>query len=286
MEKIRQYYQLAKPGIIYGNLLTATAGFLFGSKFHGDWRQCVIMLVGTALTIASACVYNNILDRGIDKKMQRTRKRALVTGEISQFQAVVYATILGMAGLLLLALWSNMVVFFIGVVAFLDYVVLYGYTKRTTVHGTLVGSISGSAPLVAGYAAATNRFDLTALLLFLIMAAWQMAHFYAIAMYRASDYKKAGIPVLPVVHGMKATKTQILAYIGAFVAVNVLLFLQHSVGYFYVIVMGLMGCTWLWLGLRRLAKADDVKWGKQMFFYSLNVLLVLSVALSVGPLLP
>jgi len=284
--RIKQFYQLAKPGIVYGNLMTASAGFLFGARFHIDWVLCAATLAGTALVIGSACAYNNILDRRIDKKMQRTSKRALVTGEISTTQAFTFATLLGAIGFALLALLTHPIVVLVGAIAFIDYVFLYGWAKRHSVHGTLVGSISGSAPLVAGYVAAVNRFDMTALILFGIMAAWQMAHFYAIAMYRASDYKNAGIPVLPVVRGMQAARTQILVYIALFLVLNGLLFTSGATGYVYVIIMVVVSADWLQRGLKRYKVATDVKWGKQMFFYSLTVLLLFSSALVLDPLLP
>lgn len=286
MERLKQYYQLTKPGIIYGNLMTAAAGFLFGSQFHINWCVFLATLAGTALVIASGCTYNNILDREIDQKMQRTSKRALATGEVSVTQAFIYATVLGIIGFTLLVLWTHPIVVLVGAIALVDYVILYGFAKRHSVHGTLVGSICGAAPLVAGYVAAVNQFDLTALILFGIMVAWQMAHFYAIAMYRASDYKKAGIPVLPVVRGMRAARTQILGYIALFLVLNGLLFMGGAVGYVYVIIMLVVSADWLQRGLKRYKTADDTRWGKQMFFYSLTVLLLFSGALVLSVFLP
>lgn len=282
----RAYYQLTKPGIIYGNLLTAAAGFLLAAKWYIDFKLFLATLVGTALVIASACVYNNYIDRNVDKKMARTAKRALVSGAIPPRAALLYATVLGLIGFLLLGLYTNALVVIVGLVAFVDYVVLYGITKRRSVHGTLVGSIAGAAPITAGYVAVTDHFNGGALILFLILALWQMPHFYAIAMYRYDDYKAADIPVLPVIYGARAAKRYMFGYILAFiVAVSALTVFGYA-GYSYLVVMVLIGLVWLWLALQAFRTKDDKQWARRLFFFSLIVILALSVMLSVGSILP
>lgn len=283
---LKAYYTLTKPGIIYGNVLTGLAGFLFASKWHIAVRLLAATLVGMSLVIASACVFNNVIDRGIDEKMARTKKRALVSGTISPRNALVYAAVLGALGFLTLMLWVNALTVVIGLIAFVDYIVFYGIGKRASVHGTLVGSISGSAPVVAGYTAVTGQFDLTALLLFLIMTAWQMPHFYAIAMYRFKDYKAAGLPVWPVKKGMRSTKVQIVAYVVLFIAANALLTAYRHAGYTYLIGMTLLGLLWLECGVRGFSASEDVKWARKMFFFSLIVLLGFAALLAVGSVLP
>jgi protoheme IX farnesyltransferase len=281
----KDYYRLTKPGIIYGNLLTAAAGFLFASKWHIDFWLFVSLLAGTGLIIASACVFNNYIDRGIDAKMERTQKRALVSGKIPVKNALVFASLLAIVGFTIL-LYTNTVTVLIGFIAFFSYVVLYGIAKRKSVHGTLVGTIPGAASLVAGYTSATGKFDAGALLLFLIMVAWQMPHFYAIALYRTKDYKNAGIPVLPVVKGAKRTKLEILLYTFLFVVFVTLLSLNGYSGLVFLLVMAPLGLYWLWRGLQGFETNDNDKWGRKMFGFSLIVLLTLSVMLSVGSVLP
>jgi protoheme IX farnesyltransferase len=283
---IKTYYALTKPGIIYGNALTATAGFLLASKGHIDFWLLLAAVAGTSLVIASACVFNNYIDRGIDAKMARTSKRALVSGLVSGRNAIIYAILLGVAGFALLAVYTNFLVVTIGLVALFDYVVLYGLAKRRSVHGTLVGSIAGAAPVVAGYCAVTDRFDGGAVILFLVLALWQMPHFYAIAMYRFDDYKAASLPVLPVKKGMKAAKIQILLYIVGFIAATSLLTGFGYTGYAYLVVMIGFGLAWLRLGIKGFKTANDKRWARKMFFFSLVIILVLSVMLSVGPVLP
>jgi len=283
---LKTYYHLTKPGIIYGNALTATAGFLLASKGHVKVWLLIATIMGTSLVIASACVFNNYIDRGIDKKMARTNKRALVSGLVTGQNAVIYATLLGVAGFLILAVYVNLLVVGIGLAALLDYVVLYGIAKRRSVHGTLVGSVAGAAPVVAGYCAVTDRLDGGALILFLILAVWQMPHFYAIAMYRFDDYSAAGLPVLPNKKGMKNAKLQILLYITAFIIATVLLTVFGYTGYTSLVVMALLGVAWLWLGMQGFKASDDKLWARKMFFFSLVIILSLSIMMSVGPLLP
>ncbi len=283
---IREYYSLTKPGIVYGNLLTAAAGFLLAAHWHVRIGLLLATLAGTTLIIASACVFNNYIDRGIDRRMSRTKKRALVRGLISPRRAIIYATVLGVAGFLALALWVNWLVFGIGAVAFFDYVVLYGLAKRYSVHSTLVGSISGAAPVVAGCCAVTGRFDVGALLLFLILVLWQMPHFYAIAMYRFDDYEAAGLPVLTVKHGMKNAKLQIRLYIVAFIAASALLTVFGYIGFVYLVVMLGLGAAWLWLAVGGPRSVDNARWARQIFRFSLIVILGLSLMLSTSSLLP
>ena len=282
----KKYYHLTKPGIIRGNLLNATAGFLLASRYHIDLWLLVAVLAGTSLVVASGCVFNNYLDREIDKKMARTKKRALVIKTVSVRNALLFATFLGIAGFTTLALWTNWLVVLIGFVGYIDYIVLYGYTKRHSVHGTLVGAVSGATPALAGYCAVTGRIDSAAVIIFLMYSAWQMAHFYAIAMYRYDDYKRAGIPVMPVARGMLPTKLQTLIYIGIFTAIASLLTAYRYTGYIYLVAMIGTGTAWFIRGMQLFNGKDDKLWGKKMFLFSLIVVLVMAVMLALGARLP
>ncbi len=286
MSLVRQYYLLTKPGIIRGNLMTAAAGFLFASKGHIDIGLLAALLAGTALVIASGCVFNNYLDRTIDKKMDRTKKRALVTGAISTKNALLYGTFLGILGFTILSVYTNLVTVIVGVIGIVDYVVLYGIVKRKSVHSTLIGGISGATSLVAGYTAVTNSFDTIALLLFLIMAFWQMPHFHAIGIYRRKDYAAAGLPILSVKRGIAATKQQIIFYTLGYIVTVALLSLCGYAGYTYLAVMLLITGSWLYIALQGRNVKDNVKWAHKVFGVSLVVLLVFSVMISLDAWLP
>ena len=247
---IKTYYNLTKPGIIYGNLVNLLSGFLLACALTKSFSlsSMIAVMAGTALVIASGCVINNYIDRGIDKHMKRTKKRALVLGEISGRQALVYAAVLGALGFTVLALWTNAPTVVVGIIGFIDYVVAYGFWKRRSPAGTLVGSISGATPPLAGYLALTGQFDAAALIVFLIFAAWQMPHFYAISLYRSEEYKAAGIPVLPLKKGRQYTKAAIIAYTIVFTVCCIALSIWGYTGVTFAIAMGV---TWCALAVQR-----------------------------------
>lgn len=286
MGAFRDYYHLTKPGIIRGNALTAAAGFFLASKGHSNWRLFLETLAGISLVIASACVLNNYIDRGIDAKMARTKKRALVSGAISARNALAYASVLGLAGALVLAVYTNVLTVAAGLVGFVFYIVFYGLSKRHSIYGTLIGSVSGATPPVAGYLAVTNHFDTAALLLFLILVCWQMPHFYAIALYRLKDYTAAGLPVLPAKKDSRTVKLHMLLYVLAFVAAAVLLFVFGYTGYVYLASVIILGSAWLWLCLQGYKAEDDKLWARRMFLFSLLAITVLCIVISASAWLP
>jgi protoheme IX farnesyltransferase len=269
---LKAYYYLTKPGIIRGNMLTASAGYLLASRGTVGYLTGIATLLGLALVIASACVTNNYLDIDLDKKMVRTAKRALVTGKISKNSALSFATALLAGGVLTLGIFVNGISLAFALFGWFAYVVIYGYFKRRTTLGTAVGSISGAIPPVVGYVAVTGRVDTAAVLLFLILAFWQMPHFFAIAMYRAKDYAAAGLPVLPVKKSFKNTKIQCLIYIIAYTIVSLLLTAYGYTGKIYLVFMLLAGGYWLFRALQGFHAADDIVWAKKLFFTSLFVL--------------
>lgn len=286
MQTISRYYKLTKPGIIYGNLLSMVAGFLLASQRNIDLTLLAAVGAGTALVIASACVFNNYLDRNIDKKMERTKQRALATAEIPTKTALIYATVLGLLGFGVLWFFTNALAFIVGLIGILFYVVIYGWAKRRSTWGTVIGSIPGATPPVAGYVAVTGAFDEAALLLFLILVIWQMPHFYSIAIFRLKDYKAADIPVLPAVRGTTVTKQRIMIYIVGFLLTTPLLTLLDYTGFVYAVGVALLGLAWLWKGISTWASLDDTAWARGMFGFSLLVLLGFTALVSFDVLLP
>lgn len=283
--RLSAYYRLTKPGIIRGNVFTGVAGFLFACGWPIDWRLLISFTGSLVLIIASACVFNNYIDRDVDRRMERTRTRALVQGSISPQAALVFATLLGVTGFSWLAVGTNLLTLVLGLIAYVDYIVAYGWAKRHTVHGTLGGTISGSIPPAAGYTAVTGSFDFTAFLLFFIMVSWQMAQFYAIALYRLKDYDTVDIPVYPAVRGAQASKTQILLYITLFGISTVLLTVFSTAPWAYAVVMLLVSAWWLYKSSSSLKSKTDTLWGKSVFLMSLVVLTTWSVAVALSGLL-
>jgi heme o synthase len=286
VETLKTYYKLTKPGIIKGNLLTAAAGYLFGAHGSIDVVTFAAVLIGVVFVIGAGCVFNNVIDRGIDSKMKRTKNRALVTGSVTPKNAYIFGTLLALIGFTTLILGTNALTVLIGVLALLLYVVVYGYAKRVSVHGTLVGALPGAASLLAGYTAATGELTATAALLFAIMVIWQMPHFYAIAIYRLQEYKAAGLPVLSVTKGVAATRLQIFVYIVAFAVSVLMLPIFGYASLSFGLVMGLTSLFWLRIAARGFTAKDTDAWARKVFGVSLLVLLIFSFMLSIDSFLP
>ena len=279
---IKQYLQVTKPGIIFGNLISVVGGFLLASKGSIDYPLFLATLVGVSLVVASGCVFNNYIDRDIDKKMERTKNRVLVKGLIAPSVTLVYATVLGIAGFALLYIAANPLAMWLAVMGFVAYVGVYSlYMKRHSVYGTLIGSLSGAAPPVIGYCAVTNEFDAGALILLAIFSLWQMPHSYAIAIFRFKDYQAANIPVLPVVKGISVAKNHITVYILAFMIATLMLTLVGYAGYKYLIVAAAVSVWWLGMALRGYKTENDSVWARKLFVFSIVAITSLSVMMSI-----
>ncbi|CAL13180.1 protoheme IX farnesyltransferase [Yersinia enterocolitica (type O:9) str. YE212/02] len=279
---IKQYLQVTKPGIIFGNLISVVGGFLLASKGVIDYPLFLATLFGVSLVVASGCVFNNYIDRDIDRIMERTKNRVLVKGLIDPKVSLIYASILGIAGMLLLYVGANPLAMWLAVIGFVIYVGVYSlYMKRKSVYGTLIGSLSGAAPPVIGYCAVTGQFDMGALILLLIFSLWQMPHSYAIAIFRFKDYQAANIPVLPVIKGISVTKNHITLYILAFMVATLMLTLSGYAGYKYLVVAAAVSVWWLGMALRGYKATNDSVWARKLFVFSIIAITSLSVMMSV-----
>lgn len=282
---LQAYYAALKPERTYANVMTTLASFLFACAWHIDWALFVATIVGTSLVVMSACGVNNVTDAKLDADMPRTKKRATVTGEVRLRNLVILSIILGAVGFATLALWVGWLVVLLGAIGYVDYVLLYAWTKRATPWSTLVGTISGAVPLVAGYVAVTQRFDGTALLLGLTMLCWQMAHFYAIGVYRLKDYKAGHLPIWPVRYGARNTQWWILVWVTLYlVAIDWLTGFGNMGALFFWSNMGL-GLYWLARGVRGFYAQKPEPWARGMFGLSLVVLLWFSATTALSPLL-
>ncbi len=282
----KHYYKLTKPGMIYGNAITAAAGFFLASRGHVHGRLLLATIIGLSLVIASGCVFNNIYDRKIDAKMARTKRRELARGAIGVRPAFIYGCILITLGAIDLYFFANPACLIAALAGFVFYVFLYTPLKHRTAHAALVGAVAGATPPVIGYTAVTARFDLGALLLFLMLLFWQMPHFYAIAIRRLNDYIAAGVPVMPARYGLTSTKIQILLYTFAFLVAAILLKVYGFTGYVYLIMAMALGVIWLYKDFRGFKAADNAHWAKNMFLFSLITLTTLSVFIAFGNFLP
>ena len=214
--------------------------------------------------------------------MARTRNRVLARGRMSTKFAVFYASLLGIGGSALLWAAVNMLSVAIVLAGFVIYVGVYSlYLKRNSGYGTLIGSLAGAAPPLAGYCAVSGRFDMGALILLAIFSLWQMPHCYAIAIFRWDDYAAAQIPVLPVKQAMPAVKRHILGYLLAFIAATLMPAFGGYTGYGYLAVAVALGLYWLYLAWSGYKTSDDRRWAKKLFVFSILSIFILSVMMSI-----
>lgn len=278
---LRKYLFLTKPGILFGNFITTLGGFFLAAQGYIDILLLLLTLLGTTLVVASGCVVNNVIDQDIDTKMQRTQNRALVKKTISPTVALIYALVLGVIGFSILWFGVNGYAFLFAMIGFIVYVGFYSlWTKRTSIHQTVIGSISGASPPVIGYTAVTHQFDVAALLLFLAYALWQMPHSWAIAIYRFDDYKNAGIPILPVARSIYRTKIECVIYILLFAAVLNGLYCFGYTNVFFLITFNALTAYWLYLSVIGFKAENDQLWAKRFFLYSVILITLLSLSFS------
>ncbi|MDP3646260.1 MAG: heme o synthase [bacterium] len=279
MANFKLYYSLVKPGIVYGNALTAAAGFFLASAGSFQLPLFIAMIVGLSLIVASACVFNNYIDRDIDGKMERTKDRALALGHIPVSHALVCGLVLGVAGVLILLLYTNLLTLAVALFGFVVYVCVYSFAKRSTVYATHIGALAGAVPPIVGYTAIHNSLDTGAIVLFLILLLWQMPHFFSIAIYREGEYRAAQIPVRPIHTGILKTKMIIALYCAAFIFAVITPSLIGFTGYVYATVLFPLSLAWFVLAIAGFWATNDTGWARRMFLFSLVVIVVFSLML-------
>lgn len=275
---LKDLIQLTKPRLLLLNVIASLAGFCMASKWHIDWLLMIWMLIGTTLTIASACVINNYWDRDEDKKMERTSNRPLPSGRLSPPTVLMYGIILGIVGIGMLFVLVNPVAGWLGLLGWFVYVFIYTmWLKRTSTWNTSIGGISGAMPPVIGYVAVTEEVDIGAWLLFALLFLWQPPHFWSLAIRKVEEYRAAGFPMLPVVKGIKRTKLQMIPYVLLLVPAGILLYAYDYVGVIFLVVSTAFSIAWTVQTLMG-RKADDTnKWAKTNFMYSINYLMLILV---------
>ncbi|MBD1576649.1 protoheme IX farnesyltransferase [Vibrio sp. S11_S32] len=279
--RFKLYITLTKPGIIMGNLISVLAGYFLAAKSESVTLSLLTYtMLGVALVIASGCVVNNIFDRDIDSKMSRTRNRVMVEGQINVDHAFLFAIVMLLAGTGLLYKMANPLSAVMVLLGYVFYVFFYTmWYKRTSVYGTLVGSVSGAIPPLVGYLAVTNYISLEAVLLFSLFCLWQMPHSYAIAMFRIKDYEQAEIPVLPLVKGIQKARHHMMAYVAAFSVVALGLYAFGHTGYEYLAVAAVSCYGWSKVTFRSMDESNYIQWSKSVFKTSLLVVTAFSSVL-------
>lgn len=284
MASLQTWYKLTKPGIVYGNAWHFIAGGFVAMVSLEQIGQVAWGVFGTCLVVAAACVANNILDRDYDAAMSRTKKRAVASGDIKTSHAALFSTLLLVAGLAILLATSPVLVAALGLIGFVGYSFVYTYSKRTTIHSTLIGTIPGSIPVAAGYVVVNGELNMTALLLFLLVGAWQMTHFYAITIFRKDDYRAAGLPVLSVKRPYRRVWLEMTVYSLLYMVFAGLLVVNGSIQLAtgLIIIVGGLWWTWQVYGGRGIkSKSKQVSWAKSVFGRSLLLALGLPAVMAI-----
>lgn len=269
----RDYIEIAKPGIMKSNVFATFTGYFVASGLEAfDWLVLFHTLLGTSFLIAGGCALNNFYDKDIDPKMERTQNRAVAAGRIRPVVAMWYGILMALLGFALLFVGVNPKAAGIGFVGFFFYVFIYTmWLKRTSIWNTIVGGVSGAVPPMIGWVAVTNSVDLTAWALFLILFMWQPPHFYALAARRVEEYRRAGIPMLPVVKGDGATKRQTFLFTILLFGSSLIPFWTGALGWLYLVFAVIIGVPYIffsWQGFHE-EKDQETKWARKMFVYSL-----------------
>lgn len=283
---IQYYFDLIKPGIVLGNIISAISGFLLAThhEHHINYIILMYMILGTTLVIASSCVLNNIIDRDIDAIMDRTKNRVLAKNINSCFvkNSIIYAIILNTLGFLFLGLTKNLLTILLTIIGFLVYIGIYSlWMKRKSIYSTIIGSISGSMPPIIGYCTVSHTLDTGAWLLFIAFSFWQIPHSYSITIFRSQDYKKASIPTFNIKKGIKSTRIHMILCILIFTLANISLTVLGYTSYTFLYIISIMNIFWLYTGWYIYKQLDnDLKWAKKMFILSIVIITSLNVLLS------
>ncbi len=276
------YFSLTKPGIIFGNLITTIGGFYL-VKPHESVILLLFTLLGISLVIASGCVFNNYIDRDIDKLMERTKNRPSAQGLVSTKKLLFFGTFLGLLGFFVLFYFTNVLAALVALLGFFFYTVVYSlYFKRASSYGTVIGSISGAVPPIVGYCAASYTVDAGAIILFFMLVFWQMPHSYAIAIYRLEDYAAAKIPVLPVKKGLYYTKISMLAYTVIFAILSTLPTFCGYTGKYYLATAILLSVYWIYIGAKGLTTKRDALWARKNFSFSILLITLLCLIMAIN----
>lgn len=280
-QHLDDYFELTKPKVVSLIMFTAVVGMFLATPGMVPWRALVFGSIGIALAAASAAVINHLLDRHLDEKMARTRNRPLPTGHISLPGALIFALVLGVVSMLILALLVNVLTAILTFLSLIGYAIVYTvFLKHATPQNIVIGGAAGAAPPVLGWTSVTNSVDPHALLLFLIIFVWTPPHFWALAIHRKDDYAKAGVPMLPVTHGVAHTKKQILFYTVLLLVVTVLPWLTGMSGLIYLLAALALGGVFLAYAWQ-LLRSDRPDLPLRTFGYSVTYLVGLFSALLV-----
>ncbi len=284
-QRIKDFFALSKPLIVGLLLITTYGGLVIGGKTWPSFSLTVWTLLGGALAASGSSALNQYIDRELDKQMQRTAKRPLAEGRLTDAEGLAFGLALSLISYYLLACFVNGLAALLSLTGIIYYVILYSlWLKKATVQNIVIGGGAGAIPPLVGYAAATGHLDWTAWILFAIIFMWTPPHFWALAIVRMKDYEKAGVPMMPVVRGELETRKQIFIYTIELIAVTLLLPILHLAGVIYLVSSILLGGALIYAAWAVWKKGGNkVAW--RMYKWSSTYLVFIFLAIMINSVL-
>ena len=269
------FLELTKPRVVALLVFCAVIGMFLAVPGIPPWRALVFGTLGIWMASGSAAAFNHLIDERIDKLMVRTARRPLATGSLTSRQVLVFAVLLGAASMLVLALLVNTLTAVLTFGGLIGYALVYtAYLKRATPQNIVIGGLAGAIPPVLGWTAVTGELHAFALQLCLIIFVWTPPHFWALAIFRRDDYARAGVPMLPVTHGIVYTRWQVLFYTILLVLVTLLPALTGMSGLIYLGGALVLDAGFLYYAVRLLNPPDEL-FPMKVFKYSIVYLMAL-----------
>ena len=279
--RAQQFYQLTKPRVVSLIVFTAVIGMYLSVPGMVPLQALLAGTLGIALVAGAAAAFNCLVEQKIDALMARTRARPLPSGQLTVFQTLIFAGTVGGIGLAVLYHWVNALTMWLTLATFVGYAIVYTVIlKPLTPQNIVIGGASGAMPPVLGWAAVTGEVTADALVLFMIIFAWTPPHFWSLALYRKHEYARAGVPMLPVTHGDRYTRLNVLLYTIILFACSMLPFVTRMSGVTYLAAALVLGVVFLWYALRIYRRYSDAL-ARRTFRYSIVYLAVLFAALLV-----
>jgi len=271
----RDYLELCKPNVVALMILTSLIGMLLSTDAAVPVTVLIFGNIGIALCAGSAAAVNHIVDRHVDDKMMRTNNRPLAQGRLGTQQAGFFSLATGALGMAVLLIFTNVLTAWLTLASLVGYAFVYTmFLKRATPQNIVIGGLAGAAPPLLGWTSVTGEIHYNALLLVLIIFAWTPPHFWALAVHRKEEYAKAEIPMLPVTHGEKYTKINILLYTLLLIVVTTMPYLTGMFGWLYLTGSLLLGAGFLYWAIVML-RSEGGNSGMKTFQYSIVYLMAL-----------
>jgi protoheme IX farnesyltransferase len=275
----RDYYEMCKPRVVMMMILTSLVGMFLAVPGMVPLNALIWGNLGIALVASAGAVINHLIDHRIDTIMQRTLKRPIPQGKVTPIQALVFAMLICMLGMVILIFLVNPLCAWLTLASFIGYAIIYtGYLKRATPQNIVIGGLSGAMPPLLGWTAVTGSVDPGGLLLVLIIFAWTPPHFWPLAIHRKKDYAKTDIPMLPVTHGDALTKLHSLLYTIIMLIVSILPYLTGMSGPVYLVAALLLGAGFMYWSIILMVGSKSTT-ALKTFRYSIFYLIALFIAL-------